>query len=328
MKLLLLLSLISAVGQAQPDTTYAERLGFPRGKKVIVLHVDDSGMSGQSNRGTIKALEKGIANSTSVMMPCIWMPEMVNYAKRHPAADVGIHLTLTAEWKNYRWQPLTNIKSAPGLYDAEGAYWHSVAEVEQHASAAEVEAEIRAQIARFRGFGVEPTHLDSHMGTLFQPKFLMAYVKVAMEEHIPALFPGGHATLIGQVNQLSDAQRKLARMVGQQLWSAGLPVFDDLDGSSYGWVPAGAKLSDKELQQQKTAKFIDLLTRARPGLTYIIMHCTDTDPAFALISDSGPTRRGDLLAMLDPALKAWIEKEGIILTTCRELMQRRKNAKP
>nr|WP_229376303.1 polysaccharide deacetylase family protein [Fibrella aquatilis] len=306
------------------DTTYAERLGFPRGKKVIVLHVDDAGMSYESNRGVIRATEEGIANSTSVMMPCAWVPQFMAYAKAHPKLDVGIHLTMTSEWANYRWAPLIGQPAGKGLIDAQGAFWPSVAEVVTHASPDEVEAEMRAQIARFRAFGLEPTHLDSHMGTLFQVKFLMRYVKVASEEKIPALFPGGHAALVSADMKLPESQRQLARQVGKQLWKAGLPVFDDLDGSSYGWTLPNNNADPAALRKLKTEKFIDLLNRAQPGLTYVIMHCTEPSANFIQISNSGPTRHGDLLAMLDPALKAYIQKEGIIVTTCRELMERRK----
>ncbi len=43
------------------DSTYAEKLGFPKGSKVVILHVDDAGMSYDSNQGAITALTKGVA---------------------------------------------------------------------------------------------------------------------------------------------------------------------------------------------------------------------------------------------------------------------------
>ena len=328
-KLISVVMLAARVVVAQPPTeTYAEKLGFPKGKKVVILHVDDAGMSYESNAGTINALDKGIANSVSVMMPCGWVPHFFAYLKQHPNTDAGIHLTLTSEWDAYRWSPLVGCEKAPGLCDAQGALWHSVAQVVEHASADEVEAEIRAQLARYRAFGLQPTHLDSHMGTLFQPKFLSRYVKVSMEEKIPILFPGGHASLIVKANNVPQSQQQLIKQVGQQLWDAGLPVLDDLDGTSYGWnLPPGQTVTDETLRQHKTQKFMELLTAARPGLTYIIMHCTAPTPTFDQITTSGPTRKGDMLAMMDPALKAYIKKEGIVVTTWRELMERRKQAK-
>ena len=142
------------------------------------------------------------------------------------------------------------------------------------------------------------------------------------------MFPGGHASLIIKANNVPPAQQQLIAQVGKQLWDAGLPVFDDLDGTSYGWnLPTGTVATDENLQRYKTQKFKELLTSAQPGLTYIIMHCTAPTPTFDQITTSGPTRKGDLLAMLDPTLKTFIEKEGIILTTWRELMERRKQVK-
>lgn len=311
---------LAAIAQSE---TYAEKLGFPKGKKVVIFHVDDAGMSYDSNVGTINALDQGIASSTSVMMPCGWVPHFFDYLRSHPTVDAGVHLTLTSEWTNYRWFPLVGQDNAPGLYDKQGAFWSSVAQVVQHASADEVEAEIRAQLARYRSFGVEPTHMDSHMGTLFDPKFLMRYVNVAIDQKIPILFPGGHASRIIEANHIPTPMQELARQVGKQLWNAGLPVLDDLDGSITSHnLAAGA--TDKALQQFKTQKFIDLLRTIKPGLTYIIMHCTAPTPTFDLISASGQSRKGDMLGMMDPALRAFVEKEGIIVTTWRELIERRK----
>ncbi|MVM28922.1 ChbG/HpnK family deacetylase [Spirosoma sp. HMF4905] len=322
----LLLTIISTLSASAQTETYAEKLGFPKGKKVIIFHVDDAGMSYESNVGTINALDKGIASSASVMMPCSWVPHFFDYLKKHPTTDAGVHLTLTSEWKNYRWSPLLGREKVPGLYDEQGNLWPSVAEVVAHASADEVEAEIRAQLALYRSFGLQPTHMDSHMGTLFEPKFVTRYAKVAMEEKVPILFPGGHASLIIKTNKVPAQMQQLAQQVGKQLWDAGLPVLDDLDGSITSHnLPAGA--TDEALQKFKTQKFIELLKTVQPGLTYILMHCTIQTPTFDQISSSGQSRQGDMLGIMDPALKAYVEKEGIIVTTWKELMERRKNVK-
>src|SRR5271154_4215075 len=102
------------------DSTYAERLGFPKGARVLILHVDDAGMSFESNMGAEKALTLGVSTSTSVMMPCSWVPGFVDFLKAHPEIDAGLHLTLTSEWKSYRWGPLAGKKRVPGLVDKEG----------------------------------------------------------------------------------------------------------------------------------------------------------------------------------------------------------------
>lgn len=321
----LLLALQVQILAAQTETTYAEKLGYPKGAKIIILHIDDMGMSYDSNIGGIEAMTKGVANSCSVMMPCPWVPGFVHYMKAHPGLDAGLHLTLTSEWKDYRWGPLSGKPQTPGLTDAEGAMWRGVADVVKHASADEVETEIRAQVDRAKTMGFEPTHLDSHMGTLFAtPAFIERYIKVGIEYQIPVMFPGGHNTLIAQELKNTSADMQMARAVGKKLWDAGLPVLDDLYNDSYSWKPTpGIYASDKKLQTYKTGKYIEVLKSLQPGITMIIMHCTNTTEVFEHISDSGPTRRGDYLAMIDPALKKFIEKEGIILTTWREMMERR-----
>jgi hypothetical protein len=309
--------------------TYAEKLGYPKGAKVIILHVDDLGMSIDSNLGAIKALEQGISTSGSLMMPCPCVPGFVAHMKQHPGLDVGLHLTLTSEWDYYRWGPVLGQGGAPSLCDSEGKMYKSVEEVVSKSDPADVDKEIRAQLALARSMGVEPTHLDSHMGTLFaKPEFLDSYIKLGIGNGIPVMFPGGHNTEIMKSNPLVKMMGDQLKTLGLKLWDAGLPVLDDLYNSSYDWViPENAKTNEAALQEFKTQQYINALNEIKPGITMIIMHCTDPSPVFSYISDSGITRKGDMLAMIDPMLKQYIENKGIILTTWRELMERRKKIK-
>jgi hypothetical protein len=325
---LLLFNINVCIGQ-QNDSTYAERLGYPKSARVLILHVDDAGMSFESNEGTISAITKGVANSCSVMMPCPWVPGFVKFLKQNPDIDAGLHLTLTSEWKNYRWVPLAGKISVPGLTDEEGCLWGGVADVVKHASADEVEKEIRAQIDRAESIGFKPTHFDSHMGTLFAtPAFLERYIKVWIEKRIPVMLPGGHNILIQKQQKADDRRINQLRMLGRTLWSAGLPVLDDLHNESYGWkIESRIENDDKKLQAFKTQKYIKAIRSLKPGVTMMIMHCTATTPVFPNISDSGPLRKADLLAMLDPLLKKTLQQEGIILTTWRELKERRDKVK-
>ena len=190
--LISLVCLASTAGLAQEDPTYAEKLGWPKGTRALILHVDDVGMSYDTELGTIEAIEKGVANSLSVMMPTPWVPHAVEWIKAS-RADAGLHLTLTSEWKSYRWGPVAGKPAVPGLVDPQGALWPNVASVVKNATADEVEREIRAQLDRARTMGFEPTHFDSHMGTLFASEaFRERYIKVGIEQKIPVMFPGGH----------------------------------------------------------------------------------------------------------------------------------------
>ncbi|HEX8038847.1 MAG TPA: polysaccharide deacetylase family protein [Chryseosolibacter sp.] len=322
--LIILLTFASLRGNCQ-DPTYAERLGFPKGSRVLILHVDDVGMSWDSNQGAIQATEKGVATSMSVMMPCPWVPGFVHYLKEHPQTDAGLHLTLTSEWKDYRWPPLSGRPAVPGLVDEEGALWHSVADVVKHASADEVEAEIRAQLKRARDMGFEPTHLDSHMGTLFAtPQFLERYVKVGIENKIPVMFPGGHDTMIGKSRDVTPEIMKQLQATGKMIWDAGLPVLDDLHNVSYDFgYPDNA--TDEQLQRIASSRYMETIREVKPGLTMVIMHCTAPGDEFRFISGSGTVRKADLLAMMDPSFRKFLKEEKIILTTWREVMRRRQS---
>lgn len=126
-----------------PEPTYTERLAWPAGTRAVLFHVDDAGMSYDSNLGAIGATEDGVATSLNVMMPCPWVPHIAAYLKDHPQTDAGLHLTLTSEWKNYRWGPLAGQPAVPGLVDPDGYLWPEASDVLNHATAGEVETEIR-----------------------------------------------------------------------------------------------------------------------------------------------------------------------------------------
>ena len=267
-------------------------------------------MSHDSNLGAIEAMEKGVATSASVMFPCPWVVEIARYAKQHPNADIGIHSTFTSEWDIYRWGPVAGKKATPGLVDDEGCLWRSAREVVAHATPDEVETELRAQLDRCITLGVKPTHIDTHMGTVYDsPAFLERYIKVAAENHIPVMAPGGHAYFLSKE---SPEMAPGIRQLGEKVWALGLPVLDDLH-TGYGCnSPA-----------DKKAQILDFLHTVKPGVTQFIVHCTRPSEMFKNISGSGSMRLAELEALTSPEVKKAIEDEKIILTTWRELKQRR-----
>jgi chitin disaccharide deacetylase len=301
-------------GQNLVGQTYAERLGWKPGDVVVILHVDDAGMSHSSNRGAIEATENGVATSCAVMMPCSWVPEIAHYLQAHPQTDSGIHLTLTAEWKSYRWGPLTGRAQVPGLVDAEGCLWPSVSEVAKSATADEIEREIRAQVDRAERLRIPITHLDSHMGTLFaRPDYYERFAKVGMEKRIPILIVNPNGA------HLAPDERQTAGLLGtwaDRLWKAGLPVLDDL------YTEFTSTKSDKTEQLTK------VLQELKPGVTEILFHASNPTDEFPLVTGSSEARRADLKALTDPRVKRVIQERGIILTTWRELMERRQKAGP
>jgi predicted glycoside hydrolase/deacetylase ChbG (UPF0249 family) len=141
--------------------TLADRLGYPPGTKVVIIHADDLGETHAVNAAAMKALESGAINSASMMVPCPWFPEIADYAKSHPDADFGLHLTLTSERVYYRWGPVAPADKVPSLVDPNGYFFHDW-ENTKPVNPKDVEIELRAQIERALAMGVRPTHLDSH----------------------------------------------------------------------------------------------------------------------------------------------------------------------
>src|ERR1043165_59886 len=186
-KFLSVLALVVVVASVHAqERTLAERLGYPRDAKLVIVHGDDLGMAHSVNMATIKAFETGLVTSGSIMMPCSWVPEIAAYARANPQADLGLHLTLTSEWQKYRWRPLLAGGSVPSLLDADGYLYLTESEAASRANVLEAEKEIRAQIERATKLGIRPTHLDSHMGTLYQTKELFEmFVRVARENRLP-----------------------------------------------------------------------------------------------------------------------------------------------
>ena len=145
----------------------AERLGYTRDAKLVIVHADDLGMTHSVNAASIKGLESGLVTSASIMVPCPWFPEMADYAKAHPDADLGLHLTLTSERVFYRWGPVAPRDKVASLVDSNG-YFHLNWNETTHIDAREVELELRAQMERALAMGMRPTHLDSHQYRLFE----------------------------------------------------------------------------------------------------------------------------------------------------------------
>lgn len=293
--------------------TFAERLGWPKDTIAVILHVDDVGMSHSSNLGAIQGIEDGAASSFAIMMPCPWVVEIARWIKDgRTNVDSGLHLTLTSEWQVYRWGPVAGKRAVPGLVDDEGAMWRSVPQVATRASADEIETEIRAQIDRAENLGIPITHLDSHMGTLFaRPDYFERFFKVGAEKKIPILAIGGHATYTIQQN--GDAAKGLRPLI-PKIWNAGLPVLDDLHT---GWSGPDTP-----------AKLHETLRTLKPGVTEILFHASQPTEEFPLITGSHAARKADLEALKSPETKAILKERNIVVTTWRELMQRRQKAQP
>lgn len=175
---------------SQGSKNLAELLGYPKDSKLLIIHADDMGLAHSVNTACIKAFDNKGITSGSIMVPCPWAPEIEAYVKEHPGMDVGIHLTMTAEWNLYKWGGILPSDQIPSLLDRTNYFYPSVEELGKTAKGEEAEKELRAQIDRAIASGVQPTHLDTHMGSVMaNPELVKIYLNLSELYHLPLLFP-------------------------------------------------------------------------------------------------------------------------------------------
>ncbi|RMH68325.1 MAG: ChbG/HpnK family deacetylase [Bacteroidetes bacterium] len=295
---ILLPMLLSAVVRAQPTPTLAERLGYGPEARLLIVNGDDVGMSHASNAASIEAMEKGLMTSATIMVPCPWFPEIAAYARAHPEADFGLHLTHTSEWKGYRWGPVAPKTEVPGLVDPQGYLWPSVQEVYAHATPEEALVEARAQIEKALAAGIDVTHLDSHMGTLhYDPAYHAVYRTLALEYDLPIRMPGRAVLAERGLEHLRD-----------QLDADGIVSPDHL---IFGGPDEGESVE---------AYWKRILRTLQPGVTELFIHAALAGEEMRHITNSWKTRDTEYrLFTTDPEIRAMIEEEGIILIGYREL---------
>jgi chitin disaccharide deacetylase len=283
----------------EPVKTIAERLGYSRDAKLLIVHADDLGMAHSVNVATIKALGTGLVNSGSIMVPCPWLSEIAAYARSNPQADLGLHLTLTSEWTNFRWGPVSSKDRVSSLLDKDGYFHLLETDAAAHADPKQVEIEIVAQIEKARALGIQPTHLDSHMGTLYQSKALFeVFLRVARSQKLPVRvardwFPRADflAETLNQNDVYIDRVLDIGPGVAPQDW----------------------------------ARFYsDELKKLEPGVTEVVIHLAYDDAEMQGATANHPNwgaawRQRDLEFFTSDAFRKVLEENQIKLITWREL---------
>jgi predicted glycoside hydrolase/deacetylase ChbG (UPF0249 family) len=300
MRIPVLLVFLLAVSINCHSQTLAERLGYKATDKLLIINCDDVGMCHSANLAVIDGMEKGVITSGSIMTPCPWFMEIANYAKAHPEKDFGVHLTHTAEWKNYRWGPLAHPDKVKGLYDREGYMWKSIEEVYASSNVNEAYTEGRAQIQRALDAGIPITHIDSHMGTMqYRPDYLEVYAKLALEFNFPL------------------------RMAAQSTMEAfGFPTVRD-ELKKKGLVFTDYFVFD-ELQDYKDVKsfWMNIIRNLKPGVTELYIHASNESDELKAITNIWKERVAEAATFTnDEEIRKLLRDQGVILIGYRPLME-------
>ncbi|MEE3326840.1 MAG: polysaccharide deacetylase family protein [Myxococcota bacterium] len=262
---------------ARKRETLARKLGFAEGERIAIVHCDDIGMCHAANIGAFEALDAGPATCGSVMVPCPWFEEAATMARARPDVDLGVHLTLNAEWSHYRWGPVLGASAVPSLVGADGCFFKTTAEVLTQAEPEEVDRELRAQVDRALGAGIDVTHLDAHMGTAMLPPLHEIYVQLAIDYALPVFFFRPDEGLLARLGLGPVAS--LAGEIAQRLERHGIPVLDGFDSDS---------LSFKE--GEGAAHNRARLHGLSEGIHYLICHPAAAGEELSAITDSAHCR--------------------------------------
>jgi predicted glycoside hydrolase/deacetylase ChbG (UPF0249 family) len=274
-----------------------ERLGYPKQARVLIINCDDLGSSHAANTAIERALREGIASSTTLMVPCPWSR---TGAKACRDLDVGVHLTLTAEYPGYRWRSLTG---AASLHDKDGYLPQTVQEVLTNAHLDDVERECRAQIEQALSWGVDVSHIDSHMDVMQADRhFFTLYMRMAQEFRLPVRLRRSHFEAFSYISRSS-------------LERAGIVSPDNFVGSQRG-TPA-------------RAAFAHHIPKLPQGITEIFVHPAEDGPELrGYDKDSADLRASDANCLVDPEMRALIENNNVTLIGYKPLREAMRTLAP
>ena len=296
--------------------------------KYLIINADDFGMCKAANIATMELLEMGGISSATIMMPCSWAVDACKWTAQHPEYAIGLHLTLTSEWGKYRWRPVAP-EGVASLVDEFGYMYPENDEFEENCDIDEVETEIKAQIALAKKFGVEPSHLDNHMGCLYglngNTEVLPLTFKICGElgyafrmfrkikkENIPKSLPVDNSEemanmLVGGICRLADSYNV---PLGDHLL---FTHWDEKLRSSYEYF--------REWELNRLANIED------GEITEIFIHPSIECDELKGITSNWQARVWEHRLFSDPETRKYLESQGVVYINYRDLVRMRAEGK-
>ncbi|MDX9860846.1 MAG: polysaccharide deacetylase family protein [Rhodospirillales bacterium] len=286
----------------------ARFLGLADGARLVIAHQDDVGMCHGANVAFARLAGRGFITCGSVMVPCPWFREVVAIAEADPTLDIGVHLTLTAEWEHYRWRPLSTSSKASGLIDDDGFMWRRVPMLRDHVVAEAAEAEMRAQIDAAVAAGLAITHLDTHMGAALTPELIDVYMRLGRDYGLPILFPRGASGYIEVLN-MGEVDATIYDQRVATIEAAGNPVVDHVA------LTPGAPSSESD------KAYRELVSAVPAGLSFLAFHCCAPGDIEAIVPPRAHWRTDEFRIFQDPDFLDWTAGTGIHLIGFRDILE-------
>lgn len=288
---------------------YLKRLGLADDDRVVVMHADDIGMCQSTVSAYADLIACGSLSSVAMMVPCSWFPAAAALYREHPTTprlDVGVHLTLTSEWDSFRWRPLAITDPGTGLLDGEGFFHRLAAPVQAEADPRAAAREMEAQIDTALSAGLDLTHMDSHMLTIFHPKFLPKYFDLARAYQLPAFMLRGEREFWLREG-LSEAEAEELAALTERIEDEGLPLFDSFYAMSLS------------AHEGRLEEGIQALADCPPGLSHFVIHPASDTPEIRAMAPDWRSRVADLALFTSPAWTEAVAMSGVKVVGYREI---------
>jgi hypothetical protein len=275
------------------------RLGLDPARRVAILHEDDVGMCHGANTAFLELSRSSALTCGSVMVPCPWFPEAARAAASDASLDLGVHFTLTSEWQNYRWGPLTRATTHSGLVDDEGYFPRTVAALAARANPEAAEAEMRAQLDRALAFGIDVTHLDTHMGAALSPALVDAYCRIGLDYRLPVLLPRRSATYAEVLKFDAATVAPVWVKAAEILEAKGMPLIDDF------------RMTPGVAHEESEAAYRNLVQALPDGVTFVALHPNAPGDIETIVPPRAHFRTDEHRLLGDGTVKAWLEAAGV-----------------
>ena len=278
---------------ALSDTASCLRaLGYAPDTRLVILHADDVGMCQAETQSFLDTAAAGTVRCGAVMAPCPWVPSVVQAFQSDPTLDLGAHITLNAEWRNYRWGPMSTRDPQSGLMDAQGAFWLNVAEFNAHARPAAAIIEIHAQVDYLLAQGIDLTHIDTHMGTVFHPEIAPAYMEMGLEYCLPVMVPRHILKEMAAKGLPADALAAAKRSY-DALVERGYPLIDCITTCEGG-------------PERRMERYIKIIDELPAGITHLLFHAARPSAELQALAPDWANRVADHKVFTDPTIGEYI----------------------
>ncbi|MBA2771399.1 MAG: ChbG/HpnK family deacetylase [Sphingomonas sp.] len=284
-------------------------LGLDPKRRAVIVHADDVGMCHGANTAFVELSRSGALTCGSVMVPCPWFPEIARIAAGEPALDLGVHLTLTSEWAAYRWAPLTRLSPSSGLVDDEGYFHRTVAALAAGVEPEAAEAEMRAQIDRALSFGIDITHIDTHMGAALCPQLVDAYCRVGRDYRLPVLLPRDNRYCLNVLKLDALGAREIWDEAINRLHTDNVPLVDDF------------RMTPGVAHEESETAYRSLVADLPEGLTFLALHPNSPGDIEMIVPPRAHFRTDEHRLLGSGRVTEWLESESIQTVGMRPLRE-------